>query len=448
MAIGPYQWSRYTNVSTGFSGSAITSAALTVAVGDAVVFQIRGPTTVTPPSGFTQVSNPKTGFHIYYCKYATSTSPTFTFASSDARWYYFRFKPPGHITADADVGVTVGSVSSEATAAVAPTITPGGGPATVVCVWACDGSNGTGMDSWPSTTFDHLRWSSNATAPSASEMAVCQTYQATPSATGTNTMDGSGGQDGWAFHIAFYDATGDNLLTPMTAGSATSQGGNLTQYDYTTSWADGTDITAPNQVNPLIDEAITALAASGDTGVGLNAGADAISYSRMALTNVVDADFDSMETLAIRYSSVAFSTYSDDLGFLGCVVLSVGGGVLAGYSSTFGRTLDMYHSSNGWETTGGPGTTILGRSYSRGSGGTPPAYDRSVAFDYVDTSATQSDWNGAVIEFAFVDSKTKGSDSAAIILVDFELVGTYTPVVVGSLPPMSPSRYSKKMVIR
>jgi hypothetical protein len=128
-----------------------------------------------------------------------------------------------------------------------------------------------------------------------------------------------------------------------------------------------------------------------------------------------DADFASMNTLSIRYTSeLAGTTYADDTAILRCRIfksdgttaLACGAGTLA---DKFPFNLDAFQSGS-W--TGG--------------GGTAPGYNKVASFPVIDTSATKTDWDGARIEITFIDTRTMANDAGRLALIDFQLEGTYT----------------------
>lgn len=209
-------------------------------------------------------------------------------------------------------------------------------------------------------------------------------------------------------------------LTPLKANGDRNVGGTgLRLYTRASgTWSAGSS--QPSALWSYLDETITSSPADGDTGIGLAPGAQTTQTIQLNLTSV-DTDFSSMDSLAISFSTVDYVGYSDDTGVLQCSIHKTDGTVLA-EASTSGDVLLLKYHVNDW----------TGTSYFQSSDGTgtAPTYNDTNSFTLTSagSSATESDWNAAYISIEFEDAKVKGSDGAAIVLVDFELTGTYTPL--------------------
>ncbi len=200
-------------------------------------------------------------------------------------------------------------------------------------------------------------------------------------------------------------------LTPLKPLSAGTTG---TIFGYSrVSGAWQRDFTTPaGSAWPLsLDEAITSSEADGDKGVSQDYGSNTTSTDTSAMTDV-DADFASMDTLSFRYSSVDFGPYSDDSGGFGIRIVN-GATILAAATSGGAVQYMDYFDGTSWNN-------------STSTSDTAPGYDKTVAFGYVNTTATKTDWDGASVEYTFDDSRNMGSDQSTVVLVDFEITGTYT----------------------
>lgn len=197
-------------------------------------------------------------------------------------------------------------------------------------------------------------------------------------------------------------------------------------------WVQINPVVVPDQLN----DAMATGVADGQFGVGLPEGYNGSIAYTMDVDNM-PADFASMDTLSIRYSTAEVGgPYSDDLAYIFCIIKN-GTTVLAAYANDLNQQKLLDHhelgGANGWSLTSGPKS---------GGSGTAPAYDKLLNFEYVDTSASKATWDSAKIEFFFFDSRNMGSDSATIVLVDFQLEGTYTtsgPATVTINPTKSTS---------
>lgn len=204
-------------------------------------------------------------------------------------------------------------------------------------------------------------------------------------------------------------------LTPLKA-DVTVNGGGLRWDRLAGAWGDAPAIGSFN----LIDEPITAAVADGDTAIGLATGANTLDDGIFGLSDT-DANFGTMSSLSIRYSSALVGTVNNDILGMGVRVLkSSDASVLVANDSAGNFFEILYYNSVSWSSTAGlPGA---------------PRYDWTIAFNYINTTAPKSDWDGAEIQFRFVHTTSMGSDGTSVLLVDFELVGTYllssTPSVV------------------
>jgi hypothetical protein len=170
-------------------------------------------------------------------------------------------------------------------------------------------------------------------------------------------------------------------LTPLTVGNAAAPNG----------WTN-----APN--GALGDN-------SDSTFGGFNTNATSSVNQGWELGNV-DSDFDSMDTLEIvlRYAWSASVSNSLWDTLEARIMAADGTTVLAAANS--GGTLQVL-------VTNITNTTILNTS--------------SIAFTYVNTSATKAQWDGAVVEIRITRTRSKGGDSAEQRVYEVDFTGTYTP---------------------
>ena len=173
-------------------------------------------------------------------------------------------------------------------------------------------------------------------------------------------------------------------LTPLTVGNAQT--------------------TSPTEPTPNWDSAPNgALGDSSDSTYGYVSTNASGTYSHGWAMDNVDADFDSMLTLSIvlRYawgSAPSNTTWTA----LNARVRASDGTVLAAFLS------------------GGSAKLIVSNITT-----TTPTNSASVAFNYVNTSATKSQWDTAAVEIEIVRSKTKGGDTSEQRVFEATLTGTY-----------------------
>jgi len=210
------------------------------------------------------------------------------------------------------------------------------------------------------------------------------------------------------------------VLRPTSNSGATVSGATLGLYSWVsgTTWSNnGAEPFAPAGYPDRLLQPVTTSPATGDNGLALAPAANTTAIISMGLDDT-PADFVSMDSLSIRYSSAQFGTRTDDTGYLSIWIITSGGVGLAGFSSVDYLMLDLFFSGT-WNGDGSQGGTA-----------TAPAYNKTNTFDYLNTSATKADWDTAVARVAWGDTRNMASDASSIILVDFQLEGTYTPMEI------------------
>lgn len=206
--------------------------------------------------------------------------------------------------------------------------------------------------------------------------------------------------------------TGTKAYTANDLDAYTRSGG---------SWSEGSAITANPHSSMDTSSSFDTTASDGDAGIGLDPAAN-LGPPATASKNAdfdlssVDADFGAMTALNVRYSSVQFSSFTDDVVGIMFAVFDSSDVKLAGGDPLSTNSWADYFDGSSW-------------SNAASKTGTAPAYDKShvLTLTASGTSATAADWNGAYLRFYFGIDRSMAADNASIVLVDVELTGTYTP---------------------
>jgi len=220
-------------------------------------------------------------------------------------------------------------------------------------------------------------------------------------------------------------------LTARFLASCTSTGTDTKAVTYNGSvWNSGDRYDDVGGTTAFLDDltqAITSSASSGDTGTYQDDDDGSVA------TFTVDAmpsDFDTMTTLSVNCSTDWRGSLGDDTRGLGVLITNAAGTTtLAGFSTST-TVYQALHLKSGTSWT--PTSTTFGVQMSGGPG-TAPAYNETIGFTYVNTTATKSDWDGAVARLYWGENPNMGSDTGVgIVLVDITFVGTYTPTAPAS----------------
>ena len=208
-------------------------------------------------------------------------------------------------------------------------------------------------------------------------------------------------------------------LTPLVysaSGPGADPVGDLYEWDRGASvWTQGSTIATWEAAGERINESLTSSEASGDTGIGLAPGAKGSASVKIGLSQV-DADFASMDTLRFHMSTVDYNgNYSDDHAFFGVSV----------FDSADNQLAHLYAPETGAEGLGIHWRDSNNTNWEHGAS-TAPGYNIYSKNDFAFLTGTKAQWDDAYLLIEFTDGATKGSDNGAIILVDFELTGTYT----------------------
>jgi hypothetical protein len=316
-----------------------------------------------------------------------------------------------------NIHVDVSSVSADESNPTAAAVTASGAPTTAIAVFT-DEQLTSATESNDPTDYLYLQgnnWNS------VGSVWTSHTYDADGSVAAASWL----GLTGKAFHITLSLDTSLNLLTPL---KVVGLGGTvlIRQWNRTSgAWVDADQLSGTNYGYQYVDDPITASIADWDTGIGLSAAQNqSITLQGMTLSDV-DADFASMDAVSIRYSSAQLppnDEYVDDDGnFRVQIFQSDGTTGLVGASSTTAQLMDRF-------TSGSWAFGLLKAMV------TEPDYNKVNQFPWLDTTATKADWQDAVVEITFTDTRSMGSDAATIILVDFEIIGSYTAAATPSMP--------------
>lgn len=207
-----------------------------------------------------------------------------------------------------------------------------------------------------------------------------------------------------------------NVIVPLTCLQSTLRAADTNVREWSRSAGSWNDDAAASTASwDHWGQAITGAEANGDNALGLPAGHDNDPTNRTIEAYLTDTpvDFESMDAMEMRVSGVDQNTYADDAAHVSFEVRDDSDTILAENVSTTPYVAYQH-------TTGGAWVSELGS----------PSYDETtnnLTLTATGLAASKADWDAAHIIFYFNDDRNMGSDNASILIVDWELLGIYTP---------------------